>query len=113
MYKKYNLILLISGVLLYVLQLFEFCLSQTNKLFWQQESWDDFDLFKMWFFELKRCRPVIKFKYSPSKQQAKILANHHQAIEDFRYVSAELQYIRNMERQIIQKRNQTLAMFNN
>ena len=32
--EEYSLILLISGVLLYVLQLFELCLSQTNKLFW-------------------------------------------------------------------------------
>ena len=53
----------------------------------------------MWFFELKRCRPVIKFKYSPNRSQAKILAKHHDAIEDFRHATAELQYMRAQERQ--------------
>ena len=65
-----------------MIQLIEFCLSQTNKLFWQQESWDDFDLFKVWFFELKKCRPVIKFRYKPTAEQGKILEEFHNADQD-------------------------------
>ena len=54
----------------------------------------------MWFFELKRCRPVIRFKYTPNKAQSRILYEHHEALEDFRHVTAELQCIRNKERSL-------------
>jgi hypothetical protein len=67
--KNNQPIFIVLGVLLYIAQIFESCFSQTFKLVWQSPSWEDFNVFKIWFIELKKCRPLIKFTYSPNSEQ--------------------------------------------
>jgi len=58
---------------LYATQLVEFCLSATNRMLWRQGSWEDFKVFKMWFQELKKCRPAVKFSYTPSAEHTALI----------------------------------------
>ena len=65
---------LIIGSILYIIQLIEVLFSQTTQLLRQEATWEDLELFRAWFYELKKSRPVLTFSYTPSHEQAKILA---------------------------------------
>ena len=34
---------------------------------------DDLALFRLWFYELKKCRPVLTFHFAPTLEQAEVL----------------------------------------
>lgn len=58
--------LLCLALVMYCLQILEFVvLSQTIKTLFSKQSWLDFESFKIWFYELKRSRPVLTFEYKP------------------------------------------------
>lgn len=61
------------SAILYVAQLIEGCLSSTTAFLWRSPAWEDFSMFKMWFFELKKFRPVIHYSYTPSTEQRRVL----------------------------------------
>ena len=46
-------------VVLYLLQLLEALTSQTFKLLWNSDNFDDLDNFRKWFAEIKKCRPIV------------------------------------------------------
>jgi hypothetical protein len=61
-------VLFCLSALFYIAQLIEGCLSATTAFLWRSPTWEDFSMFKMWFFELKKFRPVINFSYAPSAE---------------------------------------------
>ena len=65
------------GIVLYSLQLLEVYLCQTTKLVKYSASWDDLNVFRDWFSELKKCRPMLKFIYKPSLEQIAVLQEAH------------------------------------
>jgi len=56
------------SAIFYLAQLIEGCLSYTTAFLWRSPAWEDFSMFKMWFFELKKFRPVIHYNYTPSAE---------------------------------------------
>ena len=62
---------------MYLAQLVEVALSQTTKLLFEQDTWDDLEVFRIWFYELKKCRPVVTYKFTPTEDQVEILAELH------------------------------------
>jgi len=52
------------GCFFFVAQLVEAFFSATMTLLWKSPSWEDFEIFRSWFFELKKFRPAIKFCYN-------------------------------------------------
>jgi len=61
----------------YITQLTEALLySATMRTLWQQNKWIEFNVFKVWFFELKKCRPVLNFIYIPSTDEQELLAKY-------------------------------------
>lgn len=61
------------GCFLYLVQLAEAIFSSTTVLLWKSPSWEDFSVFKSWFFELKKFRPAISFRYVPTPEQRRQL----------------------------------------
>lgn len=55
------------GILLYLVQLVEVVLSETFRLTRHSSSWDDLDVFRDWYHELKKCRPMVNFSFTPTK----------------------------------------------
>ena len=49
------------GIFLYMIQLLEVYFSHTRKLLRYSDSWDDLNIFRDWFTELKKCRPMLTF----------------------------------------------------
>lgn len=52
---------LFFAIIFYFAQLIEAWRSSTMRTLWQQNKWIEFNVFKVWFHELKKCRPVLKF----------------------------------------------------
>ena len=65
------------GAILYVVQLFEVYFSQTAKLVSLSTAWNDLDLFREWFFELKKCRPTLNYSFSLTEDQTAVLRELH------------------------------------
>ena len=83
------------GVVLYITQIVEaLFFSQTAKLLSHQNAWDDLDLFRLWFYELKKCRPVMTFKFTPTKEQSEILKELDAREKSLTHAYTELQTIR-------------------
>ena len=57
---------IVLSIVVYALQWLEVFFCQTTQLLQAKEAWDDLELFKKWFYELKRCRPVLTFSFSPT-----------------------------------------------
>lgn len=53
------------SLLFYLAQLVEVAYCQTLRLLWCQPSWDNLEQFRRWFYDLKKCRPVVTFRYTP------------------------------------------------
>ena len=75
---SYSVWVLIS-ILFYLAQWVEVGLCQTTKLLWRKGAWDDLELFRKWFYELKKCRPILIFTLTPTKEQTVILKELHDA----------------------------------
>ena len=80
----------VFGVL-YLAQLIEVFLSSTRKLLSEQSSWDDLEVFRLWFYELKKCRPVLTYQFTPTEQQITIMADLHKQEQLLEQAYAELQ----------------------
>lgn len=66
------------SITLYLAQIGEVLMSETFKLLSStQTSWDDLDVFRHWFYELKKCRPILTFTFTPTKKQSMILCELH------------------------------------
>lgn len=59
--KVINTACITAGALFYLASLIESYLSATMTLLWKSPSWEDFTVFKQWFLELKKFRPVVTF----------------------------------------------------
>ena len=82
------------GGFLYIAQLIEVFLSQTVGLLWSRNSWDDLDLFRLWFYELKKSRPKLTFSFTPTAAQVKVLAELHTVEQELAQCYSELQQLR-------------------
>lgn len=61
------------GTLLYVFQLIEVFFCQTTKLIRQSATWDDLNVFRDWYRELKKYRPMITLEFTPTSDHARVL----------------------------------------
>jgi len=41
--------------------------ASTARTLWKKQRWVPLNVFKVWFFELKKCRPAQVFKYIPKQ----------------------------------------------
>ena len=64
-YPDLSTIWILISVLFYIAQLIEVAYCQTSQLLWCQPSWDKLEIFRKWFYDLKKCRPIVTFKFSP------------------------------------------------
>ena len=80
----------VFGVL-YIAQLIEVFFSSTQKLLSEQSSWDDLEVFRLWFYELKKCRPVLTYQFTPTEQQITILADLYKQEQVLEQAYVELQ----------------------
>lgn len=63
----------------YLVQLLETILySSTLRTLWQQNKWIDFEVFKVWFYELKKCRPKLTFVYEPTQEEQEAFQKYQQ-----------------------------------
>jgi hypothetical protein len=46
------------------------------KTLWHQNKWIEFSLFKLWFQEIKKCRPVLTFNYTPPIEDQEYLVKY-------------------------------------
>ena len=58
------------ALLFYASQLVEMLTSETLRLLWTQNTWDDLNSFRSWFHEAKKCRPELKLSYTPNSEQS-------------------------------------------
>ena len=61
---------------------------------WDASTWDDLELFRLWFYELKKCRPMVTFAFKPTKEQGKIMKELNVSQEKLSQTYKELQEIR-------------------
>ena len=79
---------------LYIIQLIEVYFSQTKKLLMEQDSWDDLEVFRLWFYELKKCRPELTYQFTPTEYQIGVLAELHKQEQLLEQAYSELQKTR-------------------
>lgn len=84
----------IIGGVLYLVQLVEVFLSQTTSLLLGQSAWDDLELFRFWFYELKKSRPKLSFSFTPTKDQDAILCELYTAEQTLAQTYKELKRLR-------------------
>ena len=86
------------GMLLYAAQLLEVYLSQTTKLLKYSASWDDLNVFREWFQELKKCRPMLKFTFKPTQEQASVLRELHTISIELQKSKERLEVVKKADR---------------
>ena len=56
--------------LVYALQVMEaLLLSVTIRTLFYRDTWVDYEAFRIWFYEIKRARPIVLFEYTPIESQ--------------------------------------------
>lgn len=89
-----KIVWIIVSTVLYTLQMLEVFMSQTTQLLWQENGWDDLDLFHQWFYELKKCRPVLTFSFTPMEEHKTILCDLNNKEQTLANLYEELRQIR-------------------
>ena len=78
----------VLSAIAYITNLLETILrSATLRTLWQHNKWIDLEVFKVWFYELKKCRPRLTFAYEPSKEEqdvfAKLMQQGNKCLDDY------------------------------
>ena len=70
-------------------------MSETFRLTRYSSSWDDLNVFRDWYHELKKCRPMVNFSFTPTRDQAMVLQEYHAVSVELERVYEQLNKTRN------------------
>ena len=79
------------ALLSYAAQLIEMLASETLRLLWTQNTWDDLLSFRSWFHEIKKCRPELKLSYTPKDEQSQTIKEFQQQEMAIKTLKLELE----------------------